>query len=137
MLSAKEAKNKTIIKTECSEILKRLEEEINSQIDKGCYTASVNLLYGGIDHMLEYIKYVYNWCADRQVEVTVQTHFRSGSLIIYMRSPFSHHQTMKIVKVSDIEKFSGNIIQELDNILNEMFREIRDKEKIVKLSKIL
>lgn len=44
MLSAKEAKNKTIIKTECSEILKRLEEEINSQIDKGCYTASVNLL---------------------------------------------------------------------------------------------
>lgn len=87
--------------------------------------------------MLEYIKNVYNWCADRQVEVTVQTHFRSRSLIIYMRAPFSHHQTMKIIKGSDIEKFSGNIMQELDNILNEMFREIRDKEKIVKLSKIL
>ena len=92
---------------------------------------------GGVDHMLEYIKNVYNWCADHQVEVTVQTHFRSRSLIIYMRAPFSHYQTMKIIKVSDIEKFSGDIMQALDNTLNEMLREIRDKEKIVKLSKIL
>lgn len=82
-----------------------------------------------IDFILDHIKDIYNWCKDRQVDVTVQTHFRSGSLIIYMRAPFSHHQTMKIIKISDIEKFSGNIMQELDNILDEMFREIRDKEK--------
>lgn len=52
MLSAKEAKNKTIIKTECSKILKRLEEEINSQIDKGCYTASVQLFHEKEDNIV-------------------------------------------------------------------------------------
>ena len=91
----------------------------------------------GTDYILEYIKYIYNWCSKRRVDVTVQTHFRSKSMIIYMTAPFEHHQTMKIIKVSDIEKFSGDIMQELDNVLNEMFQEIRDKEKIVKLSKIL
>ena len=90
-----------------------------------------------IDCILEHIKDIHNWCADHQAEVTIQTDFWSGSLIIYMRAPFSHHQTMKIIKVSDIEKFSGDIVQEIDNILNEMLQEIRDKEKIVKLSKIL
>ncbi len=51
MLSAKEAKNKTIIKTECSETMKRLEEVINNQIDKGCYTASVRLLHEKKDNI--------------------------------------------------------------------------------------
>ena len=82
-----------------------------------------------MDYMLEYIKYIYNWCSKRQVDVTVQTHFRSNSLAIYMRAPFSNRHTMKIITFSAIEKFSGDIMQVLDNILNEMFREIRDKEK--------
>lgn len=45
MLSAREAKNKTIIKTECLNILKKIEEEINTQIEKGRYTAEVRLLH--------------------------------------------------------------------------------------------
>ncbi len=45
MISAKEAKNKTIIKSGCLKTLELLEIEINHQIEKGKYTASVKLLY--------------------------------------------------------------------------------------------